>query len=261
MRSIRSRAGHGPAEGQDPPRPHRQPQVRAAAASNPTSRRRLSSPGERGRLIRSPTPGPGGPRTSSRVLVVLEQRAQGGGGLLGLQPGRAQEGQGLGPVDRLGHPGRLATSISRSRGHRLGDLAGQGLGDLLGRARDDLDLAADARWSIQWYEAAALEGVVQLPVRLEVMMTPPGAGRRDPADLGDGDGELAQDLEQEGLELVVGPVDARRSAARQGREPGPGRGQQRGRSTEELSGPAPTVVGLARAQLGRRGAAMSPWRE
>ena len=111
------------------------------------------------------------------------------------------------PVDRLGHPGRLLqverAQAGRCRRRLLGDRrAGPG-------HPAPHDLGDDGRRRVvdPVVQAAPLEGVAQVA----------GAVRREHhhrrvhglagAELGDRDRALGQQLQQEGLELVVGPVD------------------------------------------------------
>ena len=175
--------------------------------------------------------------------MVLEQRAQGGLGLLGLQPGRAQEGQGLRPVDRLGHPGALGHVHLAQPGHRLGDLAGQGLGDLGGAHAHDLDLPGHRGMVDPVVQAAALEGVVQLLVRLEVMIT---AGGRSAATRPISGMVMANSLSTSSRNASNSSSARSSSSISSTLGPGPDGREQRPLD-QEL---APEQVGLALAQLG-----------
>jgi hypothetical protein len=109
------------------------------------------------------------------VLVVLQDGAEGL-----LDHGRvellaAQGDERLRPVDRLGHAGRLGQVEAAQAGDERGRLGGQPLGHARHPQAQDLDLALERRVRDPVKEAAALERVVQLAVRLEVRMT---VGRR-----------------------------------------------------------------------------------
>ena len=127
--------------------------------------------------------------------------------MAGVEVVDAQDGEGLDPVDRLGHTrGLVQVEVPEpvDRGH---DLAGHGLGDAGQPGQDDRHLALGSRIADPVVQAPALEGVVQLPGAVGGQ---DHEGRRvgpDGADLGDGDLEVREQLEQEGLELVVGPID------------------------------------------------------
>ena len=115
--------------------------------------------------------------------------------------------KGVRPVDRLGHAGELREVERAQARHRLRDVARELRTHVRRPRAHDLDLAVEIRVIDPVVEAPALQRVVQLagPVRRD------HDGRRrerlDLADLGDRDRELREDLQQEGLELVVGPVE------------------------------------------------------
>ena len=73
--------------------------------------------------------------------------------------------------------------------------------------QDDLDLALGGRVADPVVQAAPLQRVVQLPGAVGGEDHERRALRLDRADLGDADLEVGEHLEQESLELVVGPVD------------------------------------------------------
>ena len=104
-------------------------------------------------------------------------------------------------------PGALARPSSRSSATNWAASRGEALGHLGQPHLDDRHLALDARVVDPVVEAAAPERVVQLPgpVRGEDHERP--LARADRAELGDGHLKVGQELEQERLELVVGPVD------------------------------------------------------
>ena len=141
------------------------------------------------------------------VLVVLEDAAEGGVDDADLELLLSERDERLRPVDRLGDTRDLReVGQPQTLDERRG-LGGEPLGDARHAGAHDRDLAVERGVSDPVVEAAALERVVQLAraVRGQHHDRPPlGADR---ADLGDRDLEVGEELEQEGLELVVGPVD------------------------------------------------------
>ena len=105
-------------------------------------------------------------------------------------------------------PGGFCRSRVRSRGDRRGDLLGQRRRWRPGtRRRTIADRPLERRVVDPVVEAAALERVVQVAGAVGGEHDDRRERGRDGADLGDGDGRLGQQLEQERLELVVGAVD------------------------------------------------------
>ena len=118
-----------------------------------------------------------------------------------------QCGEGLGPVDGLGHTGRLVQPHAADRLHRRGDLAGQPLTSFGRLEAHDGHLALEVRVFDPVVEAAPLEGVVHVTGAIrgqhhEWRLL----GSKGP-ELGDRHRIVGQDLEKERLEFVVGPVD------------------------------------------------------
>ena len=121
--------------------------------------------------------------------------------------GAAERGERLRPVDRLGDAGRLVQVEVAQRLDRARDLAGERLADAGGADPQDRELALEVGVVDPVVEATAFQRVVDVA----------GAVRRDDddrrrrgaegAELGDRDRVVGEDLEQERLELVVGPVD------------------------------------------------------
>ena len=141
------------------------------------------------------------------VLVVLEHRAE---RLLddGCVELLAAEGhERLRPVDRLGHAGGLGEVEVAQPGDERGRLGGQPLGHPGDAQAHDLDLALQRGMRDPVKQAAALERIVELARAVGGEDDRRAPARGDGADLGDGDLEVGEHLEQEGLELVVGAVD------------------------------------------------------
>src|SRR5918997_2322336 len=140
------------------------------------------------------------------VLAVLENRAQGGGEQVLVQLPGPEGHERLGPVQRLGDAGGLVEVHVSEVLDGLGHLARQ---LLLGPRHPEahyLHLPLQAGVVYVEVEAAPLQGVVDLagPVGGQDghrrTVGPYGSKLRD------GDGELGEDLQQKGLELVVGPI-------------------------------------------------------
>src|SRR6266700_2851013 len=147
-----------------------------------------------------------GPAHRFLVFRVLEHRAEGlaghrGGKLLG-----AEDAQREGPADRLRDAGRLGEVEAAQPVDRGRDLVRQPLPRLGHPAPDDLGDAGGVRVGDPVVQAPALEGVVQVPGPVRGQHGDRGQGRALGTELGNGDRRLGQQLEQEGLELVVGPV-------------------------------------------------------
>jgi hypothetical protein len=100
----------------------------------------------------------------------------------------------------------LNRSSSRSALHERDRLPATGLGGLRHRARTTANLALGVGVVDPVVEAAPLEGVVDLAGAVGGEHHHRRRRRADGADLGDGDLEVGQHLEQEGLELLVGAV-------------------------------------------------------
>src|SRR5215218_1842322 len=147
--------------------------------------------------------GVGGPLL---VFAVLEDGAQGRLDELLVEFPRAEGDERLGPVEGLGHARRL---VEVHRAHLLrrgGDLAGQPLLGVRDPEAYDLDLPLEAGVLYVVVEAAALERVVDLSGAVGGQDGYRRAFGPDGAELGDRDGEVREDLQQERLELVVGAV-------------------------------------------------------
>ena len=139
--------------------------------------------------------------------MVLDHRSERLLGDDGVQVVGTEELEGPGPVDGLGHP-RLLDQVHPSQaGHGRDDLPGQRPGHLRRPDAHDLRLSLRGRVVDPVVEAPALQGVMKLP-------RPVGGDdhdrrllRPDGADLRDGHLEVGEHLQEEGLELVVRPVD------------------------------------------------------
>src|SRR5215212_8853212 len=144
--------------------------------------------------------GQAGVRRPLLVLAVLEDGAQRRLDEMLVELPRAEGDQSLGPVEGLGHARRL---VEVHRAHLLrrgGDLAGQPLLRVGNPEADDLHLPLEAGVLDVVVEAAALERVVHLAGAVGGQDGHRRAFGPDGAELGDGDGEVGEDLEQESLE-------------------------------------------------------------
>ena len=104
-------------------------------------------------------------------------------------------------------PGRLTSGRRRARGDRVDQPLGGLGGDAGGVALDDGALAGGVGVVDPVVEAAAAERVVQLARAVGGEDRHHRLGGADGADLGDGDLEVGEELQEEGLEGVVGAVD------------------------------------------------------
>ena len=118
-----------------------------------------------------------------------------------------ERGQGLRPVERLGHAGHLGQSDGPHRLHEARDLTRQALVHPRHLPGDDAHFLLEAREVDPEVEAPAPEGIGELADAVRGQDDVGRLRRLDGADLGDGDLELGEDLEQESLELLIGPVD------------------------------------------------------
>src|SRR5215203_3336334 len=147
--------------------------------------------------------GVGGPLL---VLAVLENGAQGCLDELLVELPRAEGDERLCPVEGLGYA-RWFVEVHRAHLlRRRCDLAGQPLLGVGDPEAYDLDLPLEAGVLDVVVEAAAFERVVNLSGAVGGQ---DGYGRtfgHNGAELGDRDGEVREDLQQERLELVVGAV-------------------------------------------------------
>src|SRR3954452_14437876 len=111
------------------------------------------------------------------------------------------------PVDQLRDRRRLLQVEPAHHVHDLDELARHVLAQLGSVEADDLELALDVRVVEPEVEAASLEGLGQLAGVVRCEQHERVRLRLDHAELGDADLEVAQDLEQHRLELLVGLVD------------------------------------------------------
>ena len=124
-----------------------------------------------------------------------------------LEVGVAERAERPRPGDRLADAGRLVEVLVAQPDDRLADAVGDLVRDAGQAGADDLGLALAARVVDPVVEAAALERVVELAGAVRGHDHGRAPGRLDRAQLRDRDLEVGEQLEQEGLELVVGAVD------------------------------------------------------
>src|SRR4051794_17217939 len=119
----------------------------------------------------------------------------------------AEQQQRARPVDRLRDRGRLLEVELADELHELDELA-RDLVVEVGRVQvHDLELVLQARVVEPEIQAAALERLGELARVVGGQQHDRLRARLDAAELGDGDLEVAEDLEQHRLELLVGLVD------------------------------------------------------
>ena len=167
--------------------------------------RSASGARERPRLVQD-RPGTAVPHGRD-VLLVLQQDTQRLFHPRGLQVFRPEREEGGGPVQRLRHARALGEIGLPEPLHETDDLPGQRLRNPRHPCVKDGELALGAGVVDPMVEAAPLERVVDFagPVAgQDYHRRPLGA---DGADLRDAHREIAQELEEEGLELLVGPID------------------------------------------------------
>ncbi len=125
----------------------------------------------------------------------------------GVELARAERQQGGRPVERLGDPGDLGQVGLAKAMDEADDLARE-LFRRMGHARQhDLVFLLGRRIVDPVVEAAPLERVVHLARPVRGQDHARRGLRPDRADLGDRDLEVGQDLEEVGLELLVGAID------------------------------------------------------
>src|SRR6185312_15919724 len=193
--------------------------ARAGGTGSPAScRRRLSAPTSAGRsswIVSTPNDSvtaahelvQAGRANHLLVLAVLEHRPEGRVHGLDVQALHPEQVQGREPVDCLGDPRRLLDVAVAHARDSVGDLDRQRLRRALDPPAHDLDLALGRRVRDAVIEAAALDRVVQVARAVRGQHDHRRVGRADGAELGNGHRRLAQELEQERLEVVVGAVD------------------------------------------------------
>src|SRR5450755_1593459 len=141
------------------------------------------------------------------VLRVLQHRAHGLVGHRSRKLVRAEDAKRGSPANRLGNARRFGEIKAAQPVHRGRDLSGQLVTGGGGPAPDDLRDPGGVRVGDPVVQAPALERVVQVPGPVGGQHGDRRQDRLLGAELGDGDGRLGQQLEQERLELVVGAVD------------------------------------------------------
>ena len=141
------------------------------------------------------------------VVLVLEQAPERDPHELRLEPVAAEPCERLRPVDRLGDARELAQIALAQRLHEARDRAREVLVEAGHLRVQDGELLLEAGMLDVEIEAAPAERVADLarPVRGEDDVR--HVRRLDRPELGDGDLEVRQHLEQERLEAVVGAVD------------------------------------------------------
>jgi hypothetical protein len=177
---------------------------------------------------------------SARAGGVLEDDAEGVGDGLVVEVADLEGHQGAGPVDRLGDRGRLLELQLAEPGDRRHQLAGHQVVEVGHLRGDDLALALGVGVVEVEVEAATLDGLGELAAGVGGEHDERLLGGRDRPELGDGDLEVRQHLQEQPLDLDVGLVDLVDEQHR--RLLSPDRRQQRA-GEQELLG-EDVVVGL-----------------
>src|SRR5690606_7553575 len=140
------------------------------------------------------------------VVLVLEDRSESAVDQVGGERPGIEETERLGPVQRLGDTGWLEQVHRTQTRHGSGQRARQRLVDAGDLAADDGGLGVPIGVVDPVVDAATLQGVVDLarPVGRDDHDWRVVGGDRP--DLGDGHLEIGQQLEEEGLELLIGPI-------------------------------------------------------
>src|SRR5262245_31436202 len=141
------------------------------------------------------------------VALVLEQDVGGARGDRRVHLLDAEQQQGPGPVERLGHRRRLLEVELADRADDPGHLVGQALGDVGHLGQHDLALAVEVRVVDVEEQAAPLERLGQLPGVVRGEEDQRDLRRRDRAQLGDRHLVVGEDLQQQRLGLDLDPVD------------------------------------------------------
>src|SRR5487761_98603 len=184
-------------------------------ASMPASCRSLANAPSRGRRSMAFGSGTSGLLDHRRhllthlfqIFLVLERGAQGHVDQGRLDARRAEGRERTRPVQRLGHTRHLVQIHAAQPLHEGGHLAGETFGGLGGARADDLDLFLQVRVIDPVIEAPALQGVMHLAGPVGGDDHKGRLLRLDRAELRDRHLEGGQQLQQEGLELLVGAVD------------------------------------------------------
>src|SRR5919202_371599 len=190
------------------------------------------------------------------VVAFLEQRAERAIRRRSVHLVAPERVEGLGPIQRLADAGRPVEVEPAQILHERAHLVGEALSDVGKPRAGDRHLALDAGMVYPVVEAAPLERLVQVtgPVggndhRRRLL------GAHDP-DLRNRHLEVREELEQEGLELVVGAVELvdqqDRAGLREGLEQGPAhqellgvqRGGAAGPQLQQLARVVPVVEGV-----------------
>src|SRR5215813_13206122 len=143
------------------------------------------------------------------VLVRLEEADHGLVHRLGLlaQVMDAEARDRRGPVERLGDARHLAQILLAHRRHHAGDLQRESRIDAGRAGEDDLGLAVNLGEIDIVIEAAPAQCIGEFARGVGGEHHARDRGRLDGAELRNADLEVGQELEQEGLEFLVGAVD------------------------------------------------------
>src|SRR4051794_30675837 len=177
-------------------------------SSSPNSSRRAARPGCSGAGTQRPAElGPNALDHDVEVGAVLDDDRHRVVERLLVDVVGAEQQQRARPVDRLGDRRRLLQVELADELDDLDELARDALVELGGVQAHDRELVLELRVVQPEVQAAPLERLGELARVVGGQQHHRTRARLDPPELGDGDLEVREDLQQHGLELLVGLVD------------------------------------------------------
>ena len=141
------------------------------------------------------------------ILAIFEHRAEGVFDDRVVEPLCAKPAEGRGPVDGFGDARRLVKVEAAQAFDRSSDLLGEHVVDARHTEFDDFNLSVKAGVLNPVIQATSLECVVHVTGAVRGQHDQRRLVGHKHADLGHGDLEVGEDLQQVRLEFVVGPVD------------------------------------------------------
>src|SRR5262249_50478197 len=141
------------------------------------------------------------------VVVMLEQEAERGADQVRVEIVGPQVRDRLGPVDGLGGARQLRQILAPEALDECHDTPPHVIGEPWNPSPDDLDLLLQRRVVDPVIEAATLERVVDVAGTVGREHDDGPVARRQGAELWDRDLEIAEKLEEEALEFLVGAIE------------------------------------------------------